>query len=51
MPKGTKRKPDSLPTGQTLKVKPSDVAISDDLSTIDVGQDFVKQGETAQIGH
>ncbi len=49
MPKGVAKKPDVLKAGETVSVQ-KDVATADTLSTVDVGHDFVKQGEVAQIG-
>ena len=45
MAKGVGKKPDTLKTGENPR--PGTVA-SDDLSSVDLGQDFVKSGETAR---
>ncbi len=51
MPKGVKRKPDVVKAGETFRVGAPDQAASDDLTNVDKGIDFVKTGETAQVGH
>lgn len=51
MAKGTAIKPDVILSGQTFQVKLPQAATSDTLSSVDKGSDFVKQGETAQVGH
>lgn len=47
MPKGTGKKPDNLKSGEN---PPKDVVTQDSLSAVDKGYDFIKSGETAQIG-
>lgn len=45
MPKGKNKKPDHLKTNE----RPArDVDTTDTLSPVDIGADFVKQGETAR---
>jgi len=45
MPKGAKKVRDFIKTNDTLRSEEIDT-----LSTVDKGYDFVKPGETAQIG-
>lgn len=46
MPKGKVSKRDNIKAGESKRVDETD-----EISPVDKGQDFVKAGETAQIGH
>lgn len=48
MPRGKNPKPSFVKAGENPRNMEQ---TSDDLSTVDKGYDYVKQGEAAQIGH
>lgn len=48
MPKGRKLKPSFVKANE--KPRHPEESVTDDLSTVDKGHDFVKAGESAQIG-
>jgi hypothetical protein len=48
LPKGVTPKPTYVKAGETPR---NGEKVSDELSNPDKGHDFVKAGETAQIGH